>query len=172
MLPIENKDLQMQEFKVWIVNIGIECRIQIGGFLVGLGSRVCLFQTGAGHVEDNLFSQKNHVGLVGQEAQHHEIPILSHNAVSKVGIVIWCFSLLPQELHDFVLSLSRDVGTAENDCELFPLWIRREFVLDKVFEVFCKFCKEGSPGGDFVRVKSCVGVLTGGRRRRRQQRRR
>ena len=54
------------------------------------------------------------MGLVGCKPEHDKIGVGAAQDVMRVGIVIGLSALLPDEIHDLVLALARNIGIREN----------------------------------------------------------
>ena len=66
-----------------------------------------------GGMADEL-AQDGEVRLVRREPEHDEIGVGAAQDVMRVGIVIGLGALPPDEVHDLVLALARNIGIREN----------------------------------------------------------
>lgn len=77
---------------------------------------------------------------------------LTIEAVSSVRIIGRIGALLPQELHDFVLALTRDPGIAKNDLEAAPAGVRVQAYPDIELQALGEPAEEGCAWCDHVGV--------------------
>ena len=70
--------------------------------------------------EAHFLPQEGEAGVVGGEAQHHEIGVEAVKAVARVGIVARLTSFPTNKVHDLVLALARAVVAREVDVHVLP----------------------------------------------------
>ena len=70
--------------------------------------------------EAHFLPQEGEAGVVGGEAQHHEIGVEAVKAVARVGIVARLTPFPTDKVHDLVLALARAVVAREVDVHVLP----------------------------------------------------
>ena len=70
-----------------------------------------------------LLSDNGEIWLMSGQAKHDQISISSTQNMLSVGIMVWLSPLLPDVIHDFVFTLTRDERIREDDCKALPKWI-------------------------------------------------
>ncbi|MPC12063.1 hypothetical protein E2C01_004740 [Portunus trituberculatus] len=67
-----------------------------------------------GFVWFELLPDDGEVDLVGSQAQHDEVSVSATQHMLGVWVMVWLCSLLADEVHDLVLSLTRHIGIRED----------------------------------------------------------
>ena len=67
-----------------------------------------------------LLAKQRESGIVRGESQHHQISVEAIKAMASVGIVVGLRSLPTNEVHDFVLALTRAIVTREINVNVLP----------------------------------------------------
>jgi hypothetical protein len=106
-------------------------------------------------------SEDVEVSLMSAEAEHDQVCIGSVDAVRHIGVVLLLDSLRPDEVQDFVLSLSRHEGIGENNVETAPLGARVQSLHDVELQGFRQVVHELSARSDHVGVEGGLRVVGG-----------